>query len=167
MTPDDALVRAGGAAEVVRVLCQVQVAFLVLAGFGEVLLMGGNPLYLGLPLAKSVLLLVVAAAVVRHRRWALITMIVLQGLTLFGFEAQVALALVPALAFTANLVGLTTNLVLPAVVLVLCGQILARRAPARPAYPPAQDPYLPAPLVTSATGTVVLPVAVSAGEDRP
>ena len=43
----------GGLADVVYVICLMQASFLVLAGFGEVLLMGGNGAYLIAPLIKG------------------------------------------------------------------------------------------------------------------
>ena len=95
--------------DVVYVLCLMQVAFLLLAGLGELLLMGGNPAYLVLPVAKMVLLLVFATKVVKGRRWALVALIVLQVITLVGFGLQLVAGLLPMLDFTVNLVGLLTN----------------------------------------------------------
>src|SRR5690349_1361148 len=57
-------VARGGAADIMYVLCLMQVGFTMLAAVGEQLLMGGNPLYLVVPAVKSVLLLVVGAKVV-------------------------------------------------------------------------------------------------------
>src|SRR4029078_12126746 len=51
----------GGRADIVYVLCLMQAAFLLLGALGELLLMGGSPLYLALPVVKIVLLLVLAA----------------------------------------------------------------------------------------------------------
>ncbi len=175
---------AGGAADVVYVLCLMQAAFLLLAGLGEVLLMGGNPLYLGLPIAKMVVLFVFAAKVVSGRRWAMIALLVVQGITIVGFWLQVLAGMLPALDFTLNLVGLITNVGMPFAVIYLCATLIARvpklprRVPriALAAYPqalypqalypqvpyppamypalyPPQDPYAPAPLVTSAVVT--------------
>ncbi len=165
----------GGAADVVYVLCLMQAAFLLLAGLGEVLLMGGNPLYLGLPIAKMVVLFVFAAKVVSGRRWAMIALIVVQGITIVGFWLQVLAGLLPALDFTLNLVGLITNVGMPFAVVYLCATLISRipetaasgatdcpcGLPAGAAYPPPmyqalyppQDPYAPAPLVTSAIVT--------------
>ena len=74
-------------ADVVYVLCLMQAAFVLLAGLGEMLLMGGNPLYLLLPVAKMVVLFVFAAKVVSGRRWAMIGVIVVQAITLVGLLA--------------------------------------------------------------------------------
>jgi hypothetical protein len=166
----------GTAADVVYMVCLMQAAFVLLGGLGEVLLMGGNPLYLVLPVVKVVLLLVFATKVVSGRRWAMVALIVVQGVTLVGFWLQVAAGMLPWVDFTVNLVGLLTNVVLPAAVLYLCARLLAAaRAAARvvsgviyrplpagptgpawpvgPAWPMPQDPYAPAPLIT----TVVVP----------
>jgi len=148
---------------VVYVVCLMQAAFVLLGGLGEMLIMGANPLYLVLPVAKMVLLFVFAAKVVSGRRWAMVALIVLQGMTLVGFWLQLGAGMLPWVDFTVNLVGLLTNLVLPAAVLYLCASMLARsRAASRvvtgvvyrpmvPAsvWPPPQDPYAPAPLITT------------------
>jgi hypothetical protein len=117
----------GGPADVVYVLCLMQVAFLVLAALGEMLLMGGNPAYLVLPLVKVVTLLVVATKVVKGRRWAMITMIVIQGVTLAGFWLALIAGILPWVDDTVNLVGLLTNLAMPAVIVYLCAALIARR----------------------------------------
>jgi hypothetical protein len=177
-----ATAQRGGAADIVYVVCLMQAAFVLLAGLGEMLLMAGNPLYLALPLVKMAVLFVFAAKVVSGRRWAMIAVIVVQGITLVGFWLQVGVGLLPGLDFTLNLVGLITNVGMPATVIFLCASMLARRRAVPPTFPfsmaygpaalmayglPApQDPYAPAPLVTSATvpevvvSHVVVPTAV-------
>jgi hypothetical protein len=142
--------RLGGPADVAFVLSLLQVAFLVLAAAGEALLMGGSGAYLLVPLIKIVILVWLGAKIVTGRRWAMITMIVVQSITLVGFAVQLALSLVPALGLTVNLVGVTTSLALPIAVIVLC----ARSMPVRPrptvmpaAMPAPQDPYAPAPIL--------------------
>jgi hypothetical protein len=120
--------------DVVYVLCLMQVAFLVLGAVGEQLLMGGNPLYLGLPLIKVVLLFVFAAKAVRGRRWAMVALLVTQSVTVGGFVLQfVAGGLLPMLDFTVNLVGLLTNVGLPVAVAWLCLTEL-RMSARRPSY---------------------------------
>src|SRR5262245_36115305 len=111
--------RRGGAADVIYVLCLMQAGFLLLGGLGETLLMGGNPLYLLPPLVKVVLLLVFAAKVVSGRRWAVIALIVVHSMTLFGFWIQLGLGLLPWVDFTLNLVVLLTNLALPVTAIYL------------------------------------------------
>jgi hypothetical protein len=115
-----------------------------------------------------VLLFVLAAKVVSGRRWALITLIVLQVVTLTGFWLQLVAGILPWIDFTVNLVGLITNVALPVGVVWLCVTVL-RQGTARyavPAHPSplalATDPYAPAPLVTSATPALswVLPEEV-------
>jgi len=107
--------------DVVYVLCLMQVAFLVLGAVGEQLLMGGNPLYLGLPLIKVVLLFVFATKAVKGRRWAMVALLVTQAITVGGFALQYVVGgLLPMLDFTVNLVGLLTNVGIPAAVAWLC-----------------------------------------------
>lgn len=141
---------ARGGLHVVSVLTLMQVAFLVLAGLGEVVLMGGNPAYLLLPVVKAVLLIVFATQALRRRRWALRALVVLAWITLVGFALQGLIALAPAVGFAVNLVGLMTNVGLPIAVILLCRPELraikqARRAARAAARVPA-DPYWPAPM---------------------
>jgi hypothetical protein len=118
----------GGPADVVYVLCLLQVGFGLLAALGEELLMGGGPLYLVVPVARAALLLVLATTVVSGRRWALVALIVVSGLTLVAFSVEVGISVFPAVGLTVNLAGLVTNVALPAAVIILCGQILRGRS---------------------------------------
>ena len=148
----------GGLGDVISVLCLMQAGFLLLGGLGETLLMGSAG-YLAVPVAKTVLLLVIAAKVVSGRRWALIAMIVVESVTLFGFWLQVAAGALPWIDFTVNLVVLITNVAMPAAVGYQCVALLMRRRAAYPLAAP-QDPYAPAPLVTTARAPqLVLPTA--------
>lgn len=138
---------AGNGLHIVYVLTLMQVAFLLLAAAGEVLLMGGNPVYLGLPAIKATLLILFASKALEQRRWALRALTVLAWVTLAGFVLQLLIGLHPALDATVNLVGLMTNVGIPVVVIWLCRPYLraikqARRA-ARAArtLPVPQDPY--------------------------
>src|SRR4051794_25709737 len=107
-------------ADVAYVLCLMQGAFLLLAGLGELLLMGGNPAYLLLPVAKVVLLCWLATKVVTGRRWAAAALIAVQVVTLLGYQVQVIGGmLLPGLDFTVNLVGLLTNVAMPVAVIWL------------------------------------------------
>lgn len=142
---------AGSGLDVVYVLSLLQVAFLLLAAVGEVVLMGGNPAYLLLPVVKSALLIVFATRALSRRRWALRALTVLAWITLAGFALQLVIGLLPALDFTVNLVGLMTNVALPAAVILLCRPELkaitqARRAARAQALVVPQDPYLPTPV---------------------
>jgi hypothetical protein len=152
---DASSARRGGPADIVYVLGLLQVAFLLLAAIGESLLMGGNGAYLVVPVAKIIVLLWLGAKIVSGRRWAMITMIVVQSITLAGFGIQLLLAAVPAIGLTINLVGVTTNLALPIAVIILCRRALPVR-PQATSLPPPQDPYAPAPIVAD-TSTVLLP----------
>jgi hypothetical protein len=139
-------VMAGGALDVVYVLSLMQVAFLLLAAVGEQLLMGGNPAYLVVPLAKIALMLVFATKALSRRRWALRGLVVLQWITLVGFGLQLIGGLLPWVDYTVNLVGLLTNLVLPVAVIWLCRPELRALKAAKKStrvYPVPQDPYAP------------------------
>ena len=140
----------GGVADVVYVLCLLEVAFLLLAGVGEVLIMGFNPAYLGLPVVKAVLLLVFATGTAGGRRWAVIGLLVLHCITVVGFTIQFWAGVLPWVDYTVNLVGLLTNLALPVGVIVACAGLLRRPRPAPTLMlPPAQDPFATvAPLAT-------------------
>jgi hypothetical protein len=116
----------GGLADVVYVLCLMQAAFLLLAGLGELLLMGGSPAYLVMPVTKAVLLFIIAANIVSGRRWAMVTLIVLQGITVIGFWLQVLAGLLPFVDYTVNVVGLLTSLAMPVGLVYLCSMLLAR-----------------------------------------
>jgi hypothetical protein len=145
----------GGAADISYVLCLVQASSVLLAAVGEVLLMGGNGAYLALPVAKVGVLLWLATKVVSGRRWAMITLIVVESVTLAGFAAQLLLSLLPAIGLTLNLAGLVSNVVLPAGLIVLCARSMQSRPSvptvAVPEYPPPQDPFAPAPIVDEST----------------
>jgi hypothetical protein len=119
----------GGPADVMYVLCLLQAGFLLLGGIGETLLMG-NGLYLVVPVAKAVAVLVLGAWAAKSRRWALVALIVVQGITLIGFWIQIAAGLTPWVDFTVNLAVLLTNVAMPAAVVYLAGGLLARTRPA-------------------------------------
>jgi hypothetical protein len=170
--------RRGGPADICYVLTMLQVAFLLLAGLAESLLMG-NGGYLLMPILKAIVLLILAARIVSGKRWAAITMIVVQSLTLAAFGIQLLLAFVPAIALTVNLAGITTNLVMPIAMIILCRQAMPakrRRIEEGPTagYPVPQDPYAQAPIVddaatlrTLATPTGPIPVVPPPGPYPP
>jgi hypothetical protein len=113
-------------ADVVYVLCLMQAGLVLLAGLGETLLMGGNALYLIPPVAKTVVLFVLAAKVVGGRRWAAIGLIVVQAMTLLGFGIQLAAGFgLPWVDFTVNLLVLLTNLGMPIAMIYLCARHLS------------------------------------------
>jgi hypothetical protein len=115
-----------GAGDVVYVLALLQLAGGLLGGLGEVLLMGGNPAYLLVPLAKAAVLAVVASRVAAGRRWAAVAMVVVQSVTLAGVGLSLTAAAVPALGVTLNLVGLLMNVAAPLAVIYLCARLLAQ-----------------------------------------
>jgi hypothetical protein len=155
-----AAVARGGPADVVLVLTLLQVAAGLLAMLGELLLMGGSPLYLPAPLAKAVLLLVLAAKIMRGRRWAMIVMIVNQALAVVGFWAGALIGMLPQLDNTITLVGVLMGLALPVGITYLCATLIvraprrpvARVGPLPPAWP-AVDPWPSAPVTDTRTLT--------------
>lgn len=114
-----------GRGELVSVLLVLQAALGALATVGVVVLMG-SPLYAVVPLTHVVLLLVASAGVARGRRGALWTVLVVEALTLTGYEVNLLLGLLPQIDVTVNMVGLLTSVGLPAVVLWQCGRMLVR-----------------------------------------
>jgi hypothetical protein len=126
--PDDTLPIPSGTVDVIFVFCLMQAVFVLLVGVGEALLMGGSPAYLVTALIKAALLVLLAVKVVSGRRWALILLTVLQAMTLYGFWLQLLVGLLPWLAYTVNLVGLLTNVAMPATIAYLCARQLPPRA---------------------------------------
>lgn len=106
-------------------LLLLQAAFGLLASLGEMLLMG-TPLYAALPLARAVVLVVLAAKIVRGRRWAVIAVVVLEWLGLLGGWLGVLLGLLPGLAPSITLMSLLTEVALPIAVIALCARLLPR-----------------------------------------
>ena len=106
---------AGSGLDVVYVLTLLQVAFLVLAGLGEVVLMGGNPAYLLLPIVKAVLLILFATQALRRRRWALRAIAV----TFWLLAAYIAVESVSQLAAGAEGGQSTVGIILNAVALAV------------------------------------------------
>jgi len=144
----------GGLADIVYVICLMQASFLALAGVGEVLLMGGNGIYLIVPLIKAAVLVWLAAKVVRLRKWALITLIVLQAMTLAAIPVQALIGLAPVVDFAPSLVELVTGVFVPMAVIAMCALLIGVRrrliADAAKVQPtpvetyelaPAVDPY--------------------------
>jgi hypothetical protein len=137
----------GGPGEVVYVLLLLQAAAGLLASLGELLLMG-TPIYAILPVARAVVLVVLAAKIVRGRLWALITVVVLEWLGLLGGWLGLLLGLLPGLAPSVTLMALVTELALPAAVIMLCARTLAahprrRTPPMATAAPVATAPFAP------------------------
>jgi hypothetical protein len=136
----------GGLADVVYVICLMQASFLALAGVGEVLMMGGNGAYLIVPLIKAAVLVWLAAKVVRLRRWALITLIVLQALTLAVIPVQFVIGLAPVVDFSPSLVELVTGVFVPMAVIAMSALLIGQRRRIQQEAPTfelvlATDPY--------------------------
>jgi hypothetical protein len=112
-----------GYAHLALVLVLLQSAGTVLAMLGQLLVNGGNPLYV--PVAAAHVIVLLVAVVHLGQRWAAVTVIIVQGLSFFGFWVSLALGLLlPWIAYPANLVGLLTNLMLPAALLYLAARTL-------------------------------------------
>ncbi len=114
----------GGRADVVYVLLLVQAGAGLLAMLGELVFMGGSPLYALAPVTKALVLLVFAALVVRGRRGALAGVVALQLLALTGFVLGAVAGMLPQLDFTPTLTGLLTGVALPVAVTVMCVRLL-------------------------------------------
>jgi hypothetical protein len=113
-------------ADVLHVLLVIQAAAGLVAMLGQLVMMGGSPLYLAVPILKAAALLTLSAFLFRGRRWAAITLAVLEGVTLLGLAVNAALGALPVLDFTVTLTGLITGLVLPVAILALCVPRLRR-----------------------------------------
>jgi hypothetical protein len=107
-------------ADTVHVLLVLQAAAGLVAMVGQLVMMGGSPLYLVVPVAKAAALLTLSVFLRRGGRWAAITLVVLEGLTLAGFALNAVVGILPWLDFTVTLTGLLTGLVLPGAVAALC-----------------------------------------------
>ena len=130
------MMERGGPGEVVYVLLLVQATAGLLASVGELLLMG-TPLYAALPVAKAAVLAVLAGKILRGRRWAVVTTIVLQWLGLLGVWLGVLIGLLPGLAPSITVVSLLTEVALPIAVILLCARLVgARLVDARLPAPP-------------------------------
>ena len=102
----------------VLVLVCVQIGAGVLAMIGELLFMGGNPLYILEPLIRAVVTAILAGLM--HRRvGALYGLMAMQVVSLVGFVISAGLGVLPQLTFTPTLTGLLTGVALPAAILVL------------------------------------------------
>jgi hypothetical protein len=119
-----------GYAQLGYVLVLFQGSLTLLAMFGQVVVAGGNPLYLPIPLLHTVLLLAAGSNI--RRRWAACTLIALESLTLLGFWLSVLIGLTPWVVYPVNVTGLITDAVLPAAVLFLALWSLAHRRATNP-----------------------------------
>ncbi len=121
--------------EVLHVLLLLQAAMGLLSGAAMLLFMGGDPMAIPLALGVPLLLIVVAAGVVRRWRWARRVAIVAQSLILLAFVISLLLGLLAALNFSVSLMTLITNLVLPISLIKLL-----RHSKAEVAALPAAEP---------------------------
>jgi hypothetical protein len=109
------------------VLALLQAALGLLAALGQLLFTGANPLYLVAPLARAALLVAAAGS---GRRWGLVALLVLEGLSIVGFFLSGLVGLLPWVDTTVNLVGLLANLAVPGVMLWLALRLLTAPRPA-------------------------------------
>jgi len=117
-------------AELARLLLLMTAGLTLLAMFGEIVLMA-SALYAVVPIIKATLLMVLARKVSLSRRWAMITTMVVAGMSLAGFTIGSLVGLLPQLDHTVTLTGLITEVALPIVLIVLSAQLLAA-TPRRP-----------------------------------
>jgi hypothetical protein len=140
-TPD-----SGSVSDVIYALVLLQGGLGILASFGMAALTR-SPVHLLTPLIKLALLVVFAAKAARGRRWAVIALIAIQAAALAGYGLGAALGLLlPQLTWTASLVGLLTNVMLPAAIIWLCTHLLTatrRPRPGSPYIPPDPPPANP------------------------
>jgi len=127
-----------GHRQLLLVLALLQAAFGLLAALGQLLFVAGNPAYLAVPLVRAALL-VTAAAV--GRRWGMVAIVVLEGLSVTGFWVSAVVGLLPWVDVTVTPVGLLANVALPGAMAYLAARLLA----ARPA-PPGPAGVVPAPV---------------------
>ncbi len=128
-----------GRRDVIAVLVLIEVAAGLLAALGQALFMA-SPLFLVVPVLKVVFLLVVSARLVRGRRWAVVTMVVVHTLAIVGFGFGLVLGATPWFTASVTLTGLLTGLGVPLAVLWLCVGLL-RSGPESPAGPVAGSPW--------------------------
>jgi hypothetical protein len=112
------------------VLALLQAGMGLLAAAGQLLFTGANPLYLAAPLGRAALLVTAAAAATAGRRWGPVAVIVLEGLSVFGFWLSGLVGLLPWVDDTVTMTGLLGNVVLPGAMLYLAVRVLAVRVPA-------------------------------------
>ena len=128
-----------GHRQLLLVLALLQAAFGLLAALGQLLFVAGNPAYLAVPLVRAALL-VTAAAV--GRRWGMVAIVVLEGLSVTGFWVSAVVGLLPWVDVTVTPVGLLANVALPSAMAYLAARLLAAPVPAASAGP-APTLFLP------------------------
>jgi hypothetical protein len=119
--------RSLGRAELARLLLLMTAGFTLLAMFGEIVLMA-SPWYAAVPVAKAIVLLVLARKVAAQRRWALICTIIVAALGLTGFMGSSLVGLLPQLDHTLTLTGLITQIALPITLIALCTLLLTTKS---------------------------------------
>ena len=126
------------------VLALLQAGAGLLAALGQLLFTGANPVYLAAPLGRAALLMTAAAAAAAGRRWGPVAVIVLEGLSVFGFWLSGLVGMLPWVDDTVTMTGLLANLLLPAAMLLLAVRVLAAtgapRVVAAGGRPPARRP---------------------------
>ena len=132
------------------VLALFQAGTGLLAALGQLLFTGANPLYLVAPLGRAALLVTAASVTVAGRRWGPVAVIVLEGLSVFGFWLSGLVGVLPWVDDTVTVVGLLGNALLPAAMLYLAVRVLAATGAPRAvvvAGPPPGRPFAGPPLV--------------------
>ena len=139
----------GGHRHLLFVLALLQAGMGLLAALGQLLFTGANPLYLAVPLGRAALLVTAAAAAAAGRRWGPVAVIVLEGLSVFGFWLSGLVGLLSWVDDTVTMTGLLGNLLLPGAMLYLAVRVLMLAGAGSPplvtvAGPPPSRP-LPGP----------------------
>lgn len=116
-----------GYAHLALVLVLAQAGATVLAMLGELVFMGGNPLYLPVALVHAALVVVAGAAI--RRVWGAIILLVLECLSVLGFWLSVLVGLLPWVVYPVNLVGLLTGLLVPGTLALLALRALVEVRP--------------------------------------
>jgi hypothetical protein len=110
---------AGGIRHVLYVLALLEAGLAVMAALGQLIAMGGNPLYVAVGLAEAVLYVVAGAAAARGRRYGVVILIVCECVRLTGFTLSVLVGLLPWVELPLTVATLTDGLVLPIAVIIL------------------------------------------------
>jgi hypothetical protein len=114
----------GGYRHLLFVLALLQAGMGLLAAAGQLLFTGANPLYLAAPLGRAALLVTAAAAAAAGRRWGPVAVIVLEGLSVFGFWLSGLVGLLPWVDDTVTMTGLLGGVLLPGAMLYLAVRVL-------------------------------------------
>ena len=113
-----------GQRHLLYVLALLEAALCLLAALGQ-MVAGANVVF-GVPgLAITALYLTAGRAIVRRRRWGLVTFLVLESVRLVGFSLSAALGLLPWVQLPLTGATFADSVILPVVVMLLVGTVLS------------------------------------------